>query len=154
MKLKEPKIICFHKGSVPSIEALELADKYGSGVVFRNASFVGSNDKPEECAGVCGEVPEVYKNCKSADDAVKEHKANVEAARKAEKEKRDARAKANKEHAANVKASQAEADKAKKEAEAAAKKAQAAASKNATAKSAAAKAESKSAASTAWSANK
>lgn len=150
---KQPKIICFTMGSVPSVEALELADKYGSGVVFRNAHFVGSGDKPEDCDGVCGVVPEIYKKHPTAEEAVAVHKEQVEAERKAEKEKREARKKATATHKAEVAKATEEAEKAaaaKEKAQAdAAKKAKAAAA----AKSAAAKAETKSAANT-WTANK
>ncbi len=114
-----PRILFFIKGVMPSAEAMEVAEKYGPNVAFRNANFVPSSGAIEKCDGVAGEVPETYKKCPTAEDALKkfeeERKAASEKASKRQKEKAEADAKA-KEEADKKAKEQAEAD-AKKAAE-------------------------------------
>jgi len=114
-----PRILFFIKGVMPSAEAMEVAEKYGPNVAFRNANFVPSSGAIEKCDGVAGEVPETYAKCPKAEDAIeafeKERKAAIEKAAKRKEEKAEADAKAKEEAEAKAK-EQAEAD-AKKAAE-------------------------------------
>lgn len=92
-----PRILFFIKGTLPSAEAMEVAEKYGPNVAFRNANFVPSSGAIEKCDGVAGEVPETYKELPTAEEALKkfeeDRKAAAETANK-NKAKREAGAKA------------------------------------------------------------
>ncbi len=112
-----PRILFFIKGVMPSAEAMEVSEKFGPNVAFRNANFVPSSGSIEKCDGVAGEIPELYKECPTAEEALKK----FEAERKEAAEKASKRAKAKEEADAKAKA-EAEA-KAKEQAEADAKKA-------------------------------
>ena len=72
MKFKFAKILYFVKGVMPSNEAQQIALKYGPNVAFRNANFVSDNGAPEDCDGVAGDVPKLYKKFKDADEVLKE----------------------------------------------------------------------------------
>jgi len=79
MNLKQPKIIFFIDGPVPSeAEKLDAFD-LGVPVQFRNAQHVSRVE--EECDGVTGHVPEAYKGYATAEDALKAYKAEVKKAR-------------------------------------------------------------------------
>ncbi len=79
MNLKQPKIIFFIDGPVPSeAEKLDAFD-LGVPVQFRNAQHVSRIE--EECDGVTGHVPEAYKDHPTAEDALKAYKAEVKKAR-------------------------------------------------------------------------
>lgn len=91
---KQPRILYFVKGVMPSIEAQEVAGSYGAAnVAFRNANFVPEDGALEQCDGVAGEVPERYKEkYPSAEEAIE----TFEAERKkeiADKKKANAAAK-------------------------------------------------------------
>lgn len=79
MNLKQPKIIFFIDGPVPSeTEKLDAFD-LGVPVQFRNAQHVTRVE--EDCDGVAGNVPAPYAKHASAEDALKAYKAEVKKAR-------------------------------------------------------------------------
>ena len=115
---KTPRILFFINGSNPTLEQRAEALKYGTSVAFRNARFVGSDEKPEACDGVIGEVPKNYKGVPSAEKAFEKFEKDVKAAIDAQNKAAEAAKKAAK---AQAKADE-DADKAKAEAAEKAKK--------------------------------
>ena len=66
MSKKSSRILYFLKGAVPTPEEYADAQRYGTGVVFRNAQF-GNHDAPEAAeGGVAGTIPENYAEAKRA----------------------------------------------------------------------------------------
>lgn len=126
MDNKFPRILFFVRGSMPSPEALEIAEEMGPNVAFRNAAFVPDDANPEKCDGVAGEIPEAYKKFPKAEEAIKTFKEAREKERAAKKKAREEAKKAKEDalsEADKAKKAQEEADKKAKEAkEAEAKK--------------------------------
>lgn len=69
MKQFVARILFFIAGPVPTAEEYEAAARINGNVSFRNASVIGPGDRTEECDGVAGTVPDVYKKFPSADEA-------------------------------------------------------------------------------------
>lgn len=79
MKLnKKCKILYFVDGPAPSNEDFEAAENMKAHVVFRNARAVSDAESLEQCDGVAGLVPEIYKSKPKAEDAIKDFKKKVE----------------------------------------------------------------------------
>ena len=79
--LKKTKILFFTEGTVPTSEELNASEAYGSNVVFRNASLVPEPEMKggkqfnlgsiEDCEGVAGAIPKLYKDLPKAEEALK-----------------------------------------------------------------------------------
>lgn len=83
--LKQPFILFFLAGMVPTPKELAEAGKLRARVGYRNASVVNSEDAPEPCDGVAGQVPSPYKKFPTAEQAVASYDKKLEeAAKKAE----------------------------------------------------------------------
>lgn len=79
MNIKQPKILFFIDGPVPSeVEKLDAFD-LGVPVQFRNAQHVFKVE--EEADGVAGVIPKAYAKHPTAEDALKAYKAEVKKAR-------------------------------------------------------------------------
>ncbi|UYE91990.1 hypothetical protein KJBENDCP_00020 [Klebsiella phage vB_KmiS-Kmi2C] len=79
MKLnKKCKILFFVDGPAPSNKDFEAAENMKAHVVFRNARAVSDAESLEQCDGVAGMIPEIYKNKPSAEEAIKGFKKKVE----------------------------------------------------------------------------
>lgn len=77
--MKQPKILFFIDGPVPTdAERLEAFDLQAQ-VAFRNAQHVTRVD--EECDGVAGAVPEAYADFPDAEEALAAYKAELAAQR-------------------------------------------------------------------------
>lgn len=82
--MKQARILFFIIGPVPTAEDVAKAGEIGAQVIFRNASAVGEYDKPEDCDGVEGAVPEAYKKFPSAAEGIaKKKREYAEAVKKA-----------------------------------------------------------------------
>lgn len=57
---KKTVTLYFVNGPVPAADAFAEAEKLPGQVSFRNALFVGPEDKPEACDYVAGDVPPQY----------------------------------------------------------------------------------------------
>lgn len=77
--MKQPKILFFLAGPVPSDAERLAAFDLGVPVSFRNALHVTRID--EDCDGVAGSIPEAYADYATAEQALKAYKAEVKAAR-------------------------------------------------------------------------
>lgn len=83
--LKQPFVLFFLAGMVPTPEELVEAGKLRARVGYRNASVVSPEDAPEPCDGVAGKVPPTYRKFPTADAAIAAYdKKLAEAAKKAE----------------------------------------------------------------------
>ena len=71
---KQPRILFFVKGSLPSKEAYDIADEFGVNVAFRNASVIRDGACIEACDGVAGEVPESYSHIRPAKEVIAEYR--------------------------------------------------------------------------------
>ncbi len=118
MKSKNPRILFFIGSSMPNEKEIAEAKTLGSNVAFRNAGFVADNEAPEECDGVAGKVPKVYKEKAKAKDVIEAYEKSLEV--KPSKVKTEAEIKAEKEAKEKAKADA----KAEKEAKAAKAKAE------------------------------
>lgn len=78
MSIKQPKILYFVNGSAPSAADQLAVIELGVSVFYRNARFVGADEKPEPCDGVAGHVPAAYADIPSAEDAMTAYKAALE----------------------------------------------------------------------------
>lgn len=79
MKLnKKCKILYFVDGPAPSNEDFEAAENMKAHVVFRNARAVSDAESLENCDGVAGLIPEIYKNKPKAEDAISSFYKKVE----------------------------------------------------------------------------
>lgn len=74
--MKQPKILFFTAGAMPTVQDRVLAADIGV-VNYRNARKINAEDKLEDADGVAGPaIPPQYRNAyPSADRAIKEHKA-------------------------------------------------------------------------------
>jgi len=110
MKVKQPKILFFIDGPVPSEADQVAVYELNTSVVFRNAQHVFSVD--EECDGVAGDVPKAYANYPTAAEALKIYRTDIKAMRAKMKEVGGAAPGSDEERANEVlKARQAELDK-------------------------------------------
>src|SRR4051812_9415466 len=74
-----PVILYFFAESIPTPEERIEVSQLRGRVQHRTAAFVGTEDKPEECDGVAGTVPAIYKKKPSAEAAMKAYDAAVKA---------------------------------------------------------------------------
>ena len=131
---KQPRILFFIKGAVPTVAEMEAAENCGNNVSFRNASLVPKVCNPEKCDGVEGVVPEAYKKLPLAGEVLKSFADKMKAEKEVEIErlkqqeevnaKKQALAKEAAEKIAAAKAAKVEANKAVSEAKQEANKAQ------------------------------
>ena len=88
--MKSPKILYFIKGTLPSDEAYDVADNFGTNVAFRNVDFIVETNALEDCDGVAGEVPAAYaKKYPTAEKALEQFKVERKKAAELKKAKRD-----------------------------------------------------------------
>lgn len=85
---KDPKILYFIASTVPTQRERLDARNYGPKTTFRNAKYVNENSQLEDCDGVTGCVPTVYrKKFPNADEVCAKYRAEFEELqREAEKE--------------------------------------------------------------------
>jgi hypothetical protein len=79
---KQPFILFFLAGMVPTPAELVEAGKIRGRVGHRNASVVNAGDVPEPCDGVAGKVPEPYKKMPTAAQAIAAYDKRLEDAAK------------------------------------------------------------------------
>lgn len=58
--LRDPRILFFIQGSVPTAEQIDEATKLGRNVAFRNVNFIRPDDFIEDFDDVAGVVPSQY----------------------------------------------------------------------------------------------
>ncbi len=80
--MKQPKILFFINGPVPSEKDYEEAAEIGVAVSYRNTLFVGGV-AAEPCDGVAGDVPKEYKKFPTAKQAVAKWKDAIKKAKAA-----------------------------------------------------------------------
>ena len=68
--MKQANILYFINSPMPTDEQLAEAYSMNAKVMFRNVKFISSEEKPEAADGVAGEVPEIYKDYPSAEEAI------------------------------------------------------------------------------------
>lgn len=81
--LKQPFILFFVAGMVPTAKELAEAGKLRARVGYRNASVVREEDAPEPCDGVAGMVPAAYKKFPKAEAAIAAYDKKLDDAAKA-----------------------------------------------------------------------
>lgn len=80
--LKQPFVLFFLAGMVPTPQELADAGKLRARVGYRNASVVQPEDAPEPCDGVAGAVPPTYKKFPTAEEAIAAYDRKLEEAAK------------------------------------------------------------------------
>jgi len=78
--MKALKILFFVNGAAPSAAQYEEANLLNGNVCFRNASVITAEASLEDCDGVAGDVPPVYKaKFPSAEDALEARSEKLKA---------------------------------------------------------------------------
>ena len=79
--LKQPRILYFIGGPVPTAEERKDARRYGANTAFRNAALIGSSETGiEKCDGVAGKIPAAYAKIARADKVIADFNKGVEPA--------------------------------------------------------------------------
>lgn len=80
--LKQPFVLFFVAGMVPTPEELQAATQLRARVGYRNASVVNDTDVAEPCDGVAGKVPTPYKKFPTAEAAIANYDKRIAEATK------------------------------------------------------------------------